>query len=470
MKHLKISGDLVLLLLGVACSGNDDTPIDDSSEPIITPKGTPSGTSVSTSIGAAGGTIQSDDGNLTITIPEGALSATTVLSIQPITNEAPLGIGTGYRLGPEGTTFAKPVRLTFHYAGDSMQESVSDLLWIVTQATDGSWGAMLKSVVDKSARTVSVETTHFSDWTTGTFLKLSLNPKSTSVKINESIDLQLSGFKRKAKKQPQEEDPELTPLSKIQNPDDMDILTPIPPLELREQAFKVTGWTLNGVPAPGSGSDGTLNGNGKQAVYQAPSKKPDNNPVAVTVHLEGSNKEGRKVSYRITSSVTVVDDDYYLTLSIDGRNLTYSPNSESWPVLCGPDGNKLSIMGLEMGADQVTTNNIFGIILDNPVVGARALTCYSNDDVGFLTTQGNNIQSNYKLNYLERKGDPDKCETKDKCGVVTVTLEEYTGAFGSDVVGKFSGTIYDNPENAAKECKSSRAHAIEGEFRLKFAG
>src|SRR6266542_5019916 len=95
----------------------------DTGKPLVTETGTPTGEVSGASIGTSGGTLTSTDGNITVAIPAGALTATTAVSIQPITNEAPLGLGFGYRLLPEGTTFSKPVTITFHYNDQVLNHS-----------------------------------------------------------------------------------------------------------------------------------------------------------------------------------------------------------------------------------------------------------------------------------------------------------------------------------------------------------
>src|SRR5687768_430852 len=57
-------------------------------------------------IGAAGGRLASSDGKLTLVIPPGALASDTRITIQPISNNAPLGLGTAYRFTPDGGQFA----------------------------------------------------------------------------------------------------------------------------------------------------------------------------------------------------------------------------------------------------------------------------------------------------------------------------------------------------------------------------
>src|SRR5689334_6890130 len=119
----RISMKLLLPCVGIAivlgiqsCGDNGDDPIPDvenvSPDPETTDKGIPNGPSVSQVIGTTGGSVTSADGLLTVSIPAGALASTKTITIQPITNNVSLGVGGGYRLGPEGTTFAQPVTLT----------------------------------------------------------------------------------------------------------------------------------------------------------------------------------------------------------------------------------------------------------------------------------------------------------------------------------------------------------------------
>ena len=77
--------------------------------------GTPIGSPSTATIGAAGGSLLSPDGRSEIIIPPGALTASTQISIQPVTNQAPGGAGVGFYLTPHGQTFNQPVTLRFHF-------------------------------------------------------------------------------------------------------------------------------------------------------------------------------------------------------------------------------------------------------------------------------------------------------------------------------------------------------------------
>jgi hypothetical protein len=69
-----------------------------------TPIGAPIGDKVSQSIGPEGGVIRSADGNVSLSIPAGALSQATTISLQLIENKAFLGIGPAYEFSPTASS------------------------------------------------------------------------------------------------------------------------------------------------------------------------------------------------------------------------------------------------------------------------------------------------------------------------------------------------------------------------------
>ena len=155
-RALPVAAAILLALLACA-RGGPAHPVATSP----TPRGTPTGVPVEQPIGQPGGTIQSPGGELTLTIPEGALPSTATVSIQPLTNPAPGGLGGAYRLGPEGTVFQVPVTITFR--GSALVPL--DQLGIAYQDADGFWLRAQGATRDAVAETISVATTHFSDWT-----------------------------------------------------------------------------------------------------------------------------------------------------------------------------------------------------------------------------------------------------------------------------------------------------------------
>lgn len=72
----------------------------------------------SAAIGAAGGSLSSADGKLTLTIPAGALGNTETITIESVDPSAlPSEFSGGnslaaYKLGPDGTRFSQPIEIS----------------------------------------------------------------------------------------------------------------------------------------------------------------------------------------------------------------------------------------------------------------------------------------------------------------------------------------------------------------------
>src|SRR5579859_4816684 len=69
---------------------------------------------VPNTVGAAGGSVSLPDGTR-VDIPAGALSTDTTITITPTVVAPPRGVGPAYVFGPEGTTFAMPVKVTLPF-------------------------------------------------------------------------------------------------------------------------------------------------------------------------------------------------------------------------------------------------------------------------------------------------------------------------------------------------------------------
>jgi RHS repeat-associated protein len=110
-------------------------------------------------------------------IPAGALSADTTLSITPLPAVAATngvfnitpGPRQGYRMGPPGQRFARPITITLPYDLTKLPEDVSDvdlrIFWYDTEAK--RWTALERVAIDRRAQTVSALTDHFTDFIAG---------------------------------------------------------------------------------------------------------------------------------------------------------------------------------------------------------------------------------------------------------------------------------------------------------------
>ncbi len=283
----------VALLTTVAGCGGDDSS--DSGNlppsaglPASTPQGQRVGVPTKALIGTNGGRLVSPDGRLSITVPAGALAQDTELAIERITNTAMGGSDGAYRLTPHGAIFATPVTITFGYTDAEVAGTLPELMKFAFQRDDGFWQVIDSALHDSEARTLSVTTTHFSDWIS--VPEMLLTPVEAVVKVGESVSLKV--------------------LDCIgQMPDGQPLSAVIPNCHpMTEEGYLLAGgqgWSVNGV-AGGSGSVGTLaNAEGTTTnTYTAPGVKPTPNTVAVSV---GFNS-GLSSPAMLISNITVVDD------------------------------------------------------------------------------------------------------------------------------------------------------------------
>ena len=237
-------------------------------------------------VGAAGGTLSAPDGALSLTIPPGALAADTMISIQPISNFAHGKIGLAYRLLPDGQTFSKPITLTFNYTDDDLIGSAAEFLGAAFQTATGFWQWFGPATINTANKTVSVNSTHFTD--VSRVRGLQIRPPKKTVRPSATVALQV-------KLCYQVDSGELTTLGyecdSDQGPDG--ILT-------------VDQWAVNGVPG-GGGAFGTVVGSGAAATYTAPSSKPSPATVAVSARVRVQSIGG---SALVVSNITIAEDSW----------------------------------------------------------------------------------------------------------------------------------------------------------------
>jgi hypothetical protein len=228
----------------------------------VKPVGTPQGTAIVKTIGASGGTIQTADDRFKVSIPAGALNKDVAVSLQPITNTNSSGKGTAYRLTPDGQQFVQPVTLTIKYQKDDLKGTMSGAFGIAYQNDKGVWIAVAGAQIDTTNRTVSIKTTHFTDWSFFEAFRIIpelnvIDPGQTSfVMVTCSLVL-----------------PELAPLVKDAPLQDHETFT-----EYIDQ------WELQG--------EGELKVDAAkgQATYQSPNRIPAKNPIQVIVHIHSPGK------------------------------------------------------------------------------------------------------------------------------------------------------------------------------------
>ena len=435
---------LTASLLGIgSCRQNDPTP--GAGEPVVTEPGEPTGAAVSASIGPAGGSLTSADGTVSLQVPAGALDAATTISIQPITNNAPLGVAGGaYRFSPDGQRFKVPVKLTFRYTDEMLGGSSPELFWILTQAADGSWQALLTSSVNASARTVSSEIEHFSDWVVGRFAQMTLIPSQFWLRPGESAELQVTGFVSTSRNSSGFAPVSLQNSQAIGSP----ILTP-DFLEDGRAKYTAGQWRLAG--------EGQLQGNGLTAKYTAPGRMPTSqNPVAVSTELIFS---GSNTKLMLVSNITIIEDDI-LSVTVDGvtyKAKQFGTDPNMGIAYCGRGQNGV----LSFGGNNAQWAFALGIA--KPRGGAVVLSnCKDGDGAEFGLFDGSRA---YDYLRITRTGTTTNCRSDGGVcpGSITVTFDSYRGEKFSPVIGRFSGTIYDNKVTG---CRSSVPHSVSGYFNL----
>ncbi|HEY90579.1 MAG TPA: PKD domain-containing protein [Dehalococcoidia bacterium] len=115
----------------------------------------------------------SEDGTLTITIPEGTKAldkdGDPLETLEAVVDESPPDppedahiIGLAYNFGPDGATFDPPLTLTFTYDPDALPEGVSeeDLVIAFYDEETGAW-VEFEGVVDTENHTITVLVSHF---------------------------------------------------------------------------------------------------------------------------------------------------------------------------------------------------------------------------------------------------------------------------------------------------------------------
>ena len=290
MKHVIYAVFSLALFALTACPSAPTQP--PKPQPTPTPVGTPVGAVSSKTIGVTGGMLSSSDGVIKLEIPAGAFLSDQNVGIQEITNNAPGRAGKAYRLTPEGTVFSKPVKLRFAYRNDEIVGSAPQLLSVAFQDSGGVWRMYRKPKLDLATKTITVETTHFSDWSKVEGSQLL--PNTTKVKVGQSLQLKI------------------VHCANYDNPDD--IFIPLPGGETNECGYNIANfsaknWSVD-AKTGGNSSVGTVSATGTKAdgtaTYTAPATKPSKNPVAVSVEVADLTQEFSSLT--LVANITIEDN------------------------------------------------------------------------------------------------------------------------------------------------------------------
>jgi hypothetical protein len=371
--------------------------------------GNPAGERTHKTIGPEGGVLTSTDKNIRLTIPAGAVSAATDFSIQPIENHAPNGLGFAYRLLPEGTHFEKPVTLTFTYTDSLLTGSTPECLFIAYQGKDRIWKAHEVSL-NETSKTVSVRTTHFSDWSL--FASFRLSVAKSFIDPNESTTLAVKEVR--------------FGLANLINGQDVYVVT---------TSRKVTNWTLAG--------EGRLAPNGAVATYTAPSEAPAMNPVTVSAEIDNLvTNRGNKGKVMVLAPITIGGEFMDLTFGGVSYHLT----------LCTTQKVGGYLMINAVLPDMIGV----GLNISGSAVGWYPVTHEENGTFIIITPQDGNVNGAFTDNYLEC-GPPGIMHYVEASVSITKI-----GKVGENIEGTFSGEVARNIGDCGHEVKK-----VFGTFMVK---
>lgn len=306
---------VVLLLVVFGYKGSKSKPephAESQPQSALAQLSTPAGSASNTTVGLMGGTLKSFDERLAISIPPGALSVDTAISVQAATDTEGIAVGPVYLLSPEGSTFALPVTLTWQLSdGDLAGRQISDVV-VATRDGDGGWTRQPGASRDPASKTVRVLATHFSYWAPAwveNLPDLRLSPITADVPVTASLGLQAIVDSELASPVLPKSDGSQVPPSTVGDADADLLAPPVPPngdedgdLLAKPVRPACKNWRVNGALG-GNSTWGTIQaGYPSAATFVAPAKAPSRNPVVVS--CEAFYKRSKIIA---TANVTIKD-------------------------------------------------------------------------------------------------------------------------------------------------------------------
>jgi probable HAF family extracellular repeat protein len=120
----------------------------------------------SATVGANGGTIATSDGHVSLEFPAGAATAGSPISVSPASSAVPVPgpWAAPVDLGPDGSTFTRPVTLTMSFDAQKLPTGVPLAAMALYTLVDGGWVEVPGSAVNEVDNTVSAPIAHFSTY------------------------------------------------------------------------------------------------------------------------------------------------------------------------------------------------------------------------------------------------------------------------------------------------------------------
>jgi hypothetical protein len=142
----------------------DAGPTSDLSTTMADDAGDMSGAAMASAmIDASGGIVATLDGSVRLTIPAGALTSATMITIAPGSPSVSGAIGPIWELGPTGTQFQQPVTLALAYS-DSELGGHPVASATVSTVFDEEWVPLNNQTQDTTAHLISGQTLHLSPY------------------------------------------------------------------------------------------------------------------------------------------------------------------------------------------------------------------------------------------------------------------------------------------------------------------
>lgn len=396
----------------------------------VTPVGIPTGAIESRVFSINGGTWTTSDKRLTIKFPQGAVSVNTTVTVQPISNQTPGGTGSAYRITPHGVNFAKPVSITFNYVHDDISATIARALSVAYQDSNGIWQAQEAGANDTVAKKITINTTHFSDWSL--FKSYEIIPNIAFIPTGSSILIKV--VKRLTTNEP------VLPLPAGPVYDTLDA--------------SVKSWTLAGA--------GQLQPAGNKATYTAPLTVPATQPVKATAELATTTGK-----YLLVTNIFIGNGQAGQGGSFTGQGVVFRVDKGPWKYAICPNGVK--VMHTSLGDERYITAFVPGSInadavsfhwIGRGVVGTT--TKWTTTFPDFLYTCQENNSSIYYVQFALPEG------TASAGGIKWLATNEVQGGYtsGSFTITTSGKTVA--PRTGVPPPPSN--HLVDGFFNVVWGG
>ncbi len=237
--------------------------------------------------------------------------------------------------------------------------------------------------------------------------------------------------------------------------------------------FIITGWKMNGLPAPISNQLGQLEGSNHFGIYKAPIVVPLNDIRLVEITCELIYKK-TKEKFTLKSQVMLLNEgkfeatidgkQWYGHQLLDKKYIDAAKGKDPAHIALAEahyDDGSVAEKGLVLLISAGFPNSLT-IRIKNPKLGPNSIDC-STDAISLLS-QGWSAG----LNSYIRRPNGTSCQVSNEiCNNLKVNITSLTLRTGGLVAGNFDGTLYeDSHDKTEKPCISSIEHKVSGNFAL----